>query len=89
MLLIEHLVSNSSDRLINYHHFVKHADKSDKLSLKLKLHFLRSISKLNAIQKSPSPDNSSSIKCVIERDKTWNSTLDFLSKYTPTELTIK
>jgi len=49
---------------------------------------------MNALEKqkellSENSSPMSSIKCVIERDKTWFSTLEFFSRFTPTEIAVK
>jgi hypothetical protein len=37
------------ERLSNFHHFIRNAEKKDKLPLKTKLDFLRSLAKKNAL----------------------------------------
>ncbi|EAS06148.2 HECT domain ubiquitin transferase (macronuclear) [Tetrahymena thermophila SB210] len=91
MNTLEQIIYLNSDRLDNFHHFIRNAEKKDKLPLKLKLSFLRSLAKQYAIdrQLNLSEDQNQHLKFIIDREKTWHTTLEYLSRYTPAELTIK
>ncbi|KAL4482579.1 hypothetical protein ABPG72_005822 [Tetrahymena utriculariae] len=91
MNTLEQIIYLNADRLDNFHHFIRNADKKDKLPLKLKLSFLRSLAKQCATdrQLNLSDDQNQNLKFIIDREKTWHTTLEYLSRYTPAELTVK
>ncbi|EGR34353.1 E3 ubiquitin-protein ligase, HECT-domain, putative [Ichthyophthirius multifiliis] len=90
MQVIEQIMELNPERISNFHHFIRNTEKKDKLPLKIKLDFLRSIAKNCALQKQQNlQGETQSIVFVIDREKPWISTLEYLGKYTPAELVLK
>lgn len=46
--LLDQLITANADRLENFHHFIRNAEKKEKLPIKLKLSFLRSLARERA-----------------------------------------